>query len=608
MRRKYLFLPPFLGGLVLLLVFFSSLPARGQPLDEPRITTHTSVQAPAFERPYIGSISPKPDPREVMSILIWPVNLADFMDSYTTWEQWILFSDSSPYVIRNNILIVLQAIIQENPDIWFETLEPESDLILVTGKVGEIWRLLQQLENYPLIDQIREDNPHLRTRAGAAWDETLQITLSTPEPYAGDLIVNVRHNWVWNLVWGYTLPNTELRVVLTDTTGKVHAVTSTTDERGLYLAYLPHEIKPGDRIEVEDQRQRTELRIPTIDFNISDREVEVNLSSKGTLQDNYLFTEVVLGKSLQPTSASLEGRLSASFSEKHIPAGTPGFISTLDSAGNMILAPLTTPIVSIRYGSSYEFFNPHIRGVSSTVFGTSQRGTSIILTLIRSGSTLVTRTYDIGENGHFRTSMDHIILDGDIIALEDFSGMHYFPVTELTYEVDLDTKIITGTAPANITSTVTGDPHTLMITIDDVEIQLTTDEAGRYTADLSALPYLPGRLGTISYFSPNGGRVAKNIFVMDPLARGVIGDYSADIVLGQPDFTEISPNEVGQNYLFNPHGVHIDRSVQPNRLYVYDAGNNRVLGLSHLGTCAAGPNVGQACTANSDCPASFCGQ
>jgi sugar lactone lactonase YvrE len=61
--------------------------------------------------------------------------------------------------------------------------------------------------------------------------------------------------------------------------------------------------------------------------------------------------------------------------------------------------------------------------------------------------------------------------------------------------------------------------------------------------------------------------------------RGVLGDDSADIVLGKPYFGEMVPNEVTGSRVFNPGGVIIDRSVTPNRMYVYDGGNSRVLGV-----------------------------
>ncbi|HLO33767.1 MAG TPA: hypothetical protein VK249_31755 [Anaerolineales bacterium] len=88
--------------------------------------------------------------------------------------------------------------------------------------------------------------------------------------------------------------------------------------------------------------------------------------------------------------------------------------------------------------------------------------------------------------------------------------------------------------------------------------------------------------------------------------RGVLSDWWADVVIGQPNFGQITPNQVVGNKLFNPGGIYVDRSTIPNQLYVYDAGNSRILGFSSLGVCAAGSQIGQSCTSNSDCPGSSC--
>ena len=88
--------------------------------------------------------------------------------------------------------------------------------------------------------------------------------------------------------------------------------------------------------------------------------------------------------------------------------------------------------------------------------------------------------------------------------------------------------------------------------------------------------------------------------------RGLVGDGWADVVLGKSDFGQMGPNEVTAARVFNGGGVIVDRTVRPNRLYVYDGGNSRVLGLDHLGACASGPEDGAACTVDSDCPESAC--
>jgi len=66
--------------------------------------------------------------------------------------------------------------------------------------------------------------------------------------------------------------------------------------------------------------------------------------------------------------------------------------------------------------------------------------------------------------------------------------------------------------------------------------------------------------------------------------RGEEGDFWADIILGQRDFTQIAPHETVPDKLFHPGGVVIDKTVTPNVLYVVDSGNNRVLGF-RLGEC-----------------------
>lgn len=88
--------------------------------------------------------------------------------------------------------------------------------------------------------------------------------------------------------------------------------------------------------------------------------------------------------------------------------------------------------------------------------------------------------------------------------------------------------------------------------------------------------------------------------------RGVPGDRWADVVVVQPEFGQITPNQVTARRLFNPGGVIVDRSVRPARVYVYDGGNSRVMGLSHLGHVAGGPDAGKPCTSDSDAPGSFC--
>ncbi len=69
------------------------------------------------------------------------------------------------------------------------------------------------------------------------------------------------------------------------------------------------------------------------------------------------------------------------------------------------------------------------------------------------------------------------------------------------------------------------------------------------------------------------------------VVRGVTGDLWADYIIGKPNFNEVGPFATDQSRYFVPSGVYVDRSVTPNRLYVYDSGNNRILGYSNLQEC-----------------------
>jgi sugar lactone lactonase YvrE len=57
-----------------------------------------------------------------------------------------------------------------------------------------------------------------------------------------------------------------------------------------------------------------------------------------------------------------------------------------------------------------------------------------------------------------------------------------------------------------------------------------------------------------------------------------MAEVAANRVLGQFDFTHNGVNIVSNAGLWTPQAVAVDRSVIPNRLYVADAGNHRVLG------------------------------
>ena len=94
----------------------------------------------------------------------------------------------------------------------------------------------------------------------------------------------------------------------------------------------------------------------------------------------------------------------------------------------------------------------------------------------------------------------------------------------------------------------------------------------------SAFTNLIGKPRILNDFAP---------FPRTKAVRGVAGDLWADVVIGQPDFSQVSENQVVPFKVFNPGGVVVDRSVSPGRAYIWDAGNSRILGID-LSTCYAG--------------------
>jgi len=89
---------------------------------------------------------------------------------------------------------------------------------------------------------------------------------------------------------------------------------------------------------------------------------------------------------------------------------------------------------------------------------------------------------------------------------------------------------------------------------------------------------------------PDGGHVLSNAVrarVHGPV-RGVEGDLWADVVLGKPDFEQNVEGKPTKYACWFPGGVLIDKTVRPNRMYIADCNNNRILGYEHLGVVELG--------------------
>ena len=107
--------------------------------------------------------------------------------------------------------------------------------------------------------------------------------------------------------------------------------------------------------------------------------------------------------------------------------------------------------------------------------------------------------------------------------------------------------------------------------------------------------------GIQDFAASNNTVQAQNLALPVPVepVRGVAGDLWADVIIGKPDFSEASPFEVVPFKVFNPGGVVVDRSTDPGRAYVWDAGNSRILGIdlaacyANLGPCPDDIVIGQ---------------
>ncbi|MBI3767765.1 MAG: NHL repeat-containing protein [Deltaproteobacteria bacterium] len=84
------------------------------------------------------------------------------------------------------------------------------------------------------------------------------------------------------------------------------------------------------------------------------------------------------------------------------------------------------------------------------------------------------------------------------------------------------------------------------------------------------------------------GLVVASLASVATIAPAEIGDLLADGVIGQSTFTDATALPIGPTGFGTPKGVAIDRSVQPNRVYVSDSVYHRVLGWADVDELANG--------------------
>ncbi len=94
------------------------------------------------------------------------------------------------------------------------------------------------------------------------------------------------------------------------------------------------------------------------------------------------------------------------------------------------------------------------------------------------------------------------------------------------------------------------------------------------------------RVRLLLTFAPAGFVVL--MAVAAALSIAASGDTTADRVLGQLDFAHAGVNLVDGRGFSRPAGFAVDTSVSPNRIYVADSDNNRVLGWSDVSSLTNG--------------------
>lgn len=550
-----------------------------------------------------------------VSILLWPTPLGQFITDYPSWESWLSDPALSNLSVRNELLVSVRAFATIIPDLAVSTPETGSDVISVSGDPTSIQVLLERLRDYPLLAKFTEDSAAQRNAAANVWAQSQRAIDPSKLVRRPIPAINARTPWVSNVVWGQIAPNITLTVRLARDVTHSLSVTARSNSDGAYRAYFVWEIRDGDLIELNDGLgiRRLVINAAQVTGQAATQRVTGAVRSTaripGVTSDVPRSVEVIVGQTAQTVTINNQGSFGADFGNQPAAPGTPGFLRFADAGGNRVYQPFSLSIIRIRRDTSYSlpYGSVHSGGISSIVWGSVTAGATVTITHTRASKVLSIRNGLAASNGDFAISVDRLIEDGDTITVADGTVQRMVSIPTLTFQVNTLTKVITGIGPANITTNLFDAPHSLRISLPGYSpVMVTTTQTGAFSASLSAPAYLAGMLGSFMYTTPDLDQVYKPLFITDSSDRGQMGDWRADVILGQPDFSQITFNEVVDNKIFNPAGIYVDRSVQPNRTYVYDAGNNRVLGLRYLGVAQGGSEPGQPCTSNSDHPGSVC--
>ena len=130
----------------------------------------------------------------------------------------------------------------------------------------------------------------------------------------------------------------------------------------------------------------------------------------------------------------------------------------------------------------------------------------------------------------------------------------------------------------------------------DTTADVVFGQGGSFTSSACNSDTNGGASSAVDLCFPNGVTAdASDVYIADtgnsrvlkyntPLITGT----TANVVLGQFDFTHSAENLVDASGFYQPFSVAVDTTTVPNRLYVSDTNNNRVLGYKDVATFVSG--------------------
>jgi len=363
-----------------------------------------------------------------LTVLLWPKRLSQFVDEYSSWDIWLSAQRISAYSPRNELVVSTLALAMLIPDLEIETDEPDSDLVIASGSQAAIGALLERLRDHPLLARVTEDSRTYRDEARTAWAESRLDRIHDAPQHFFVPAINIRNNWVTNVVWGYSLPNATIDITLTRSNSQVLTTTATANTEGLYHAYLAWEIHEGDLVEVRNGTEVEKVSVGPLRVSGDVPGASVMgfaLSAPETPQRTTGATLSSLEVTVDGVSRSVQidsrGMFIADFSDRPFRQGARGFLRYTDGDGNRTFAPFSASIVNVRRDTFHDlpYDSVHSVGISSIVWGNAAPEATLVITLTRSGSLIVTRTVTSDQIGSFVVSLDRLIEDGDVMQVSD---------------------------------------------------------------------------------------------------------------------------------------------------------------------------------------------